>query len=657
MSALFSHGRREKGTDPMGREKQANMSFMRRLLHDKTANMLAIGAAAVVPIVAMVGSGLDMSRAFLVQSRMQQACDSATLAARKKLSATETVGGVISDDVQDIANDFFAANFSEGSYGSENLDFTLTAGTATRMDGTATADLPTALMQVVGFDQFDIEVNCSAELNLPNIDVMLVLDLSSSMFTNNRIGSLKQAVLAFYDEVHAVKPPNARIRIGVVPYSGNVNVGRVLFDANPAWIADRWNYQTREAVFSTVTTPGQPEREERYFNGDELIPQSQASWGVSGASTRWPTNTPAANTQCSALETSGSSTYTVGAERWVITSDTYLPNNFTTGAAASRGACRVRVQKFRRLAATPPTESLVFSHYLHRQRELDTSQYKRFVSASTNTGVQGAAVNSTWNGCIEERQTVAQANWPEVPAAALDLDFNTVPTAANPATQWKPQWRQASFPRTSRTTQLPAEWTTTTNVNSYVNDAACPSPARKMREYPLFGTNRNTDFETYINSLTPAGGTMHDIGMIWGARFLTPNGLFSAENASAPNGDPIRRYIVFMSDGEMGADPANYIAYGHPNMDGRFLGFRGAGQRWSEEDLAAVHNRRLRALCESIKNQNVTVFTIMFDLRQNEFTRGCASGEERAYEAAGAAELVATFREIAGNVAELRLVS
>lgn len=638
----------------MGQIKRSRGGFLRALLRDRTANTLAIGAAAIVPMVAMVGSGVDMSRAYLVQARMQQACDAAALAARKRLSASETTGGEIPTDVRAIADDFFDANFDDGSYGSRNTEFTLTAGTPTRMDGRATVELPSSLMAVVGFDKFDIAVNCSAELNLPNIDVMLVLDLSSSMFTNNRIGSLREAVLAFYDEVHAVKPPNARVRIGVVPYSSTVNVGRTLLDANPNWIADSWRYQTREAVFNTVTTPGQPEREQEYFNGDELIPRNRADWGRSNANTRWPTDNDAADTECNNLGNDSGITYNVGTERWVITTDTYIENHFTNGNSNSRGACRVRVRKFRRVAATPATTSVVFANYRYFEKELDTSQFKRFVSVSTNTGTQGAAVNSTWSGCIEERQTVAQANWDTIPDEALDLDINSVPDPTKPETQWKPQWQQVTHPRTSRGTQSPDEFISTTNIGSH--SASCPSAARKLREYPLQGGSRNTDFQNYINSLTPNGGTMHDIGVIWGARFLVANGLFGAENSTAPNGDPIRRYIVFMTDGEMGADPQNYIGYGNPNMDGRFFGFKGTNQRWSEQELADVHNQRLAALCERIKNQNITVFTITFDLTQNEFTRGCASGNERAFEASGAAELVQTFRDIAGNVAELRLV-
>ena len=42
-----------------------------RLCRDTRGNTLAIVAASLVPLTAMIGSGLDMSRAYLAQNRLQ----------------------------------------------------------------------------------------------------------------------------------------------------------------------------------------------------------------------------------------------------------------------------------------------------------------------------------------------------------------------------------------------------------------------------------------------------------------------------------------------------------------------------------------------------------------------------------------------------------
>ncbi|PKN45786.1 MAG: hypothetical protein CVU59_08010 [Deltaproteobacteria bacterium HGW-Deltaproteobacteria-17] len=70
----------------------------------------------------------------------------------------------------------------------------------------------------------------------------------------------------------------------------------------------------------------------------------------------------------------------------------------------------------------------------------------------------------------------------------------------------------------------------------------CPAPARRLAEIT------RGDLQTYVNSLVPTGQTYHDIGMVWGARFISPRGIFAADNETAPNGDAVARHIVFMTD-------------------------------------------------------------------------------------------------------------
>ena len=53
----------------MAHREDIRTGWFRRLLADRTGNTLAIVAAALVPITAMIGSGLDMSRAYMAKSR------------------------------------------------------------------------------------------------------------------------------------------------------------------------------------------------------------------------------------------------------------------------------------------------------------------------------------------------------------------------------------------------------------------------------------------------------------------------------------------------------------------------------------------------------------------------------------------------------------
>ena len=50
--------------------------LLARLLSDRAGNTLVMIAAGLIPMLAMLGGGIDMGRSYLSQSRIQQACDS-----------------------------------------------------------------------------------------------------------------------------------------------------------------------------------------------------------------------------------------------------------------------------------------------------------------------------------------------------------------------------------------------------------------------------------------------------------------------------------------------------------------------------------------------------------------------------------------------------
>jgi Flp pilus assembly protein TadG len=81
-------------------------------VRDTAANVMAISAASLVPILAMVGGGVDASRYYMTQTRLQQACDSGVLAARRAM-LTET----LTNEARDTGEAFFDQNYSEGIFG------------------------------------------------------------------------------------------------------------------------------------------------------------------------------------------------------------------------------------------------------------------------------------------------------------------------------------------------------------------------------------------------------------------------------------------------------------------------------------------------------------------------------------------------------------
>src|SRR5690349_13119292 len=82
--------------------------FLTRLARVTRGNTLAIVGAALVPLAAMLGSGVDMSRAYMAKTRLQNACDAAALAGRRIMQ-----NDTLTTAVQDEARRYFRFNFPQ----------------------------------------------------------------------------------------------------------------------------------------------------------------------------------------------------------------------------------------------------------------------------------------------------------------------------------------------------------------------------------------------------------------------------------------------------------------------------------------------------------------------------------------------------------------
>jgi len=233
-------------------------SFLGRLARDRAGNTLALVAAAILPLLAMVGGGVDLGRSYLSQSRLQQACDAGVLAARKRLGSEAVVTGDIPEDAASIGNRFFNVNFQDGTYGTYDRAFAMTLEEDYSISAVANVIVPTTIMQIFGYAEVPVEVECQAQISVVDTDVMMVLDVTGSMGTTNpgdevpRIAALRETVRNFHAQLAAAAAAGTRIRYGFVPYSTNVNVGGLLEDE---WVTPEWTYQSRVIQKDDPETP------------------------------------------------------------------------------------------------------------------------------------------------------------------------------------------------------------------------------------------------------------------------------------------------------------------------------------------------------------------------------------------------------------------
>ena len=241
-------------------------SLLRQLRENTAGNVLAISAAAMIPMMGVIGGGVDISRAYLVKSRLQQACDAGVLGGRKVMTSTG-VDSAVTAEVQKFVN----FNFPQGTSGTTPFTVTPTDGTNSSIDMTLSTTMPTAIMKVLGVNSVAVSATCTARQDYVNTDVVLVLDTTGSMNclpsdsatascptekSGSKIQALRSAVTSFYN---ALKPAQTeleskglRLRYGIIPYSSNVNAGRDVIALNSSYMNTVSNYRNASGVAYSV---------------------------------------------------------------------------------------------------------------------------------------------------------------------------------------------------------------------------------------------------------------------------------------------------------------------------------------------------------------------------------------------------------------------
>jgi hypothetical protein len=570
-----------------------------KLSRDERGNVLLLTAAALLPLIGIIGSGIDIGRSYMAQLRLQQACDAGALAGRRAMA-----GGRYETEAKAQAAQMFSFNFPDGMYGTRNVRFESLSGAGADVSGTASAILPTSLMYIFGFREFNLSVDCGAKLEIANTDIMMVLDITSSM-QGTRMTGLKDASKEFVNEVTGADVGDGRLRIGLVPYSLTVNIGDILLQGNPDWIDDS---VTLPSINHTSTKSGNKVTHKyEYLNRKFDLPSLKES-GRQASITNFPHN-------------------------------------------------------------TEPAKS------------------PKWQSTASNTTGSLTAMTLKWGGCVAEADTVAFLNdVPDRNSPPNDLNIDHVPTSDSEndsEKKWKFYLPELVYIRNG---QAALTWAPTSLVdpNGYSNayklgktpgnlvgyTYGCPSS--KAQKLDIVNVGNKSTFIGKINGLSTHGFTYHDTGMIWGGRLISPDGLFKEENkdSSSPNGKPIHRHILFMTDGDMDTARVDYAHQGlEINMPrvGTVGGTAWNGSRTQNDtknnDSNARHVKRFEYICDQIKKKDIKIWVVAFGFSANadpdkdenlKSLKNCAS-EGGMYMASDNAALTKVFVSIAGQISRLRV--
>ena len=211
---------------PSQNRRRAAADKARAFLAQEEGTLLFFGVYVFIIILMVAGIGVDLMRFERDRANLQYTLDRAVLAAADLEQPL---------DPEAVVRDYFAK---------AGLEQYLTAirVTSNRFEREVTAEVSTQIatqfMHMTGVDFLGGTMTATAAERVPDVEISLVLDISGSMKTNDRVSLMKPAAKAFLSKVlerNQGTDPNLGDQehltsVNVVPFAGHTNPGSIMFD-------------------------------------------------------------------------------------------------------------------------------------------------------------------------------------------------------------------------------------------------------------------------------------------------------------------------------------------------------------------------------------------------------------------------------------------
>lgn len=221
--------------------KSATCGMMSRFRQDQDGAMSYVAVAGALVMMVFGGIGIDMIHAELKRTKLQNTLDRAVLAAADMQNT---------QDPNFTVEDYMRAMGMSDALTSVSLDESLTHRTVTA-DGYLT--MPSNFMELIGVSSLQAAGLAQAQESRNKVEVSLVVDISGSMGSNNKLLNLQNAAGEFFDTLLTADNQDL-VSISLVPYSEHVNVGPAISgNLNVDW---RHNYshclELPDSVFNST---------------------------------------------------------------------------------------------------------------------------------------------------------------------------------------------------------------------------------------------------------------------------------------------------------------------------------------------------------------------------------------------------------------------
>jgi len=187
---------------------------------DRRGSVLPIFALSIIPIFGVIGASVDYTRASAARASIQAALDSAALMLSKDAASVQD------GSLGDKAHDYFFTLFHhpEAQNVTVNTPVYTAASGVSQLTITASADIKTNFMKVVGYSQLHVGSSATVKWGNNKLRVALALDNTGSMASSGKMTALKTATKNLLDSLKNAATKDGDVYVSIIPFSKDVNV-------------------------------------------------------------------------------------------------------------------------------------------------------------------------------------------------------------------------------------------------------------------------------------------------------------------------------------------------------------------------------------------------------------------------------------------------
>ena len=576
--------------------------FFKRFFTQARGNVTVIVALAIVPVTAAIGGGIDFANVINAKARLQDATDSAAIAAALNsngnlTSQTAAAKGAFCDNISgssDLSNTYCGKKVRDGLETASGALLVTTSSNIQTMNYTSTASVPTFILgAVTSVKSINISAKADAGVTMNAAEIVFVLDNTGSM--------AQKTTGATVTKMAALKASLDTTLASLLDSNGN-NIGKtkvalVPFDTQVALenVSGMTDYS---GDFATSTNP---------YTCTSLTAE-QCTALVSNYSDLCGSNTACLDNKINytgSYNSNGKSYYSIMSTSYYKTNNTYRNNGHTYYYYYS--VYKITTYKVSGTTLTYYNGSSNGSTQYNAAYYSPPSgyNYQQYTGTIAYTSQAAGGYSSGSTVVIKDNDTITP-----------NSDLLGVTTGA---------WtgcvidRQQSYDVTS---DAPVK----TNVNTLYPAAKCATNSL----LPIMDlTTDVAAVRTYAAKMTPAGNTNVTIGIQWGMEVLSPTAPFTS--GAQFTDKTINKYMIILTDG------------------------MNTQNRWSKSNSEIT--ARMSLACENAKKLGITVFTVRLEAGDSAALQSCASNVGYYYNLSSSNEISGTLGSIMKSIKKIRLTN